>query len=145
MVDEKSVEKKELGLTAKQWELMGEVTPAKYIKKRPGRGGMTFDYVEVGYMQDLLNKTFGGMWNFEIISEVVGNAQVYVKGRLTCMIRTEFGVEKIVKENYGGSDLKKNQSGVTIDIADDLKSASSDCLKKCASMLGFAKDIYWRL
>jgi hypothetical protein len=54
----------------------------------------------------------------------------------------------ISKEQYGGSDIKKYSQGTKIgqplDIANDLKSAGSDALKKCASLFGIAQDVYWK-
>jgi len=133
--------KNQIGLSQKQWDIIGSITPADKIKQRPGRGGMTFDYVEAGYMVDLLNTTFNGLWDFEVLEQQVGNTQVWVKGRLTVWVTQEL---KIIKTQFGGSDVKKTREGIPVDIADDLKAASSDCLKKCASLLGFAKDIYWK-
>jgi hypothetical protein len=138
------------GLTdPKKEQLIIEKTPAEYIKKRPGRGGMTFNYVETGYIIDRLNKIFNYMWSFEVKEKTQNQSitQVQVLGRLTGFIvipTTPPIVQSIVKEQYGGSDVKKNQTGTPIDIADDYKAASSDALKKCASMLGVAQDIYWK-
>lgn len=135
------IKKDELGITQKQWTLIGATTPKDKIKKRPGRGGKEFDYVETGYIVELLNTTFNGMWDFEIDEQQVGASQVWVKGKLTVYLSPEM---KISKTQFGGSEVKKDREGKIVDIADDLKSASSDCLKKCASLLGFAKDIYWK-
>ena len=49
----------------------------------------------------------------------------------------------VSKEAYGGADIKQaSGGGKVIDIADDLKSASTDALKKAGSMIGIAADIY---
>jgi recombination DNA repair RAD52 pathway protein len=130
-----------IGISQKQWDIIGSKTPKDKIKQRPGRGGKTFDYVETGYIVDLLNSTFNGLWDFEIDEQEVGTTQVWVKGKLTVWITPEM---KITKTQFGGSDIKKTSEGKPVDVADDLKAASSDCLKKCASLLGFAKDIYWK-
>ena len=140
----------EVGLATKQWEAIGATTPSEFIKKRPGRGGKVFSYVETGYVIDLLNKTFNGMWEFTIEDQSVGQGQVWVRGRLTVkfpIFDKEVNVqlvESVSKTQYGGSDIKKEKStGASVDIADDLKAAGSDALKKCASLFGFAADIYW--
>jgi hypothetical protein len=74
--------------------------------------------------------------------------QVAVLGKLTGYIVIPSNppiVQAIVKEQWGGSDIKKNATtGSPLDIADDYKAASSDALKKCGSMIGIAADIYWR-
>ena len=66
--------------------------------------------------------------------------QVWVRGELTIKIQEH----TVTKGQYGGSDIKVNRGGEPVSVADDLKAAASDCLKKCASMLGIAGDIYWR-
>lgn len=115
-------------------------TPAKYIKNRAGRGGKTFSYVEVGYVIQVLNKTFGYFWDWEIDEQHSGDNQVWVKGRLTIKNPSGFSVAKTA---FGGSDIKKTANGQVIDIADDLKAASADALKKAASMIGIASDVYY--
>lgn len=135
---EKELTKTQNGITATQWKAIGAVTPPDKIKTRPGRGGKQFRYVETSYVIELLNKTFNGLWDFIVEDQQVGVNQVWVRGRLT--VKLAPGLE-ISKTQYGGSDVKKS-NGVVVDIADDLKAATSDALKKCASLMGFAADIY---
>lgn len=135
-------------------KLILEETPKQYIKIKPGRGGMQLAYVETGYMIDRLNKIFNYMWSFEIKEKQINQTmtQVAVLGKLTGYIVIPTNppmVQQIVKEQYGGSDIKKfgqghPLAGSPMDIADDFKSAASDALKKCASMLGIAADLYWK-
>lgn len=128
------------------YRLIHEKTPAKYIKRRPGAGGMMLDYVEVGYVIDILNRIFNYRWNFEVEQEVVGKEQIYVRGKLTGY-DPQTGTW-ISKTQYGGSEIKRFVTGLkvglTMDIANDLKSAASDSLKKCASLFGVAKDVFWK-
>jgi len=124
-----------------QKRLISGKTPPKYVKKRRGASGREFDYVEVGYIIDQLNKLTGFRWSFRIVDQQIGKNQIWVKGRLT--LYTEKG--KIVKEQYGSKDIAKfRESGEIISIGDDLKAAASDSLKKCASLVGIAQDIYWK-
>lgn len=142
------VKRDEIGLAQSQWQAIGAVTPSEFIMTRPGRGGKQFSYVETGYVIDLLNKTFNGMWDFTIDEQQIGNGQVWVKGKLTVKFPVYnkdgsiHSIESLSKTQYGGSDIKTS-NGSTVDIADDLKAAGSDALKKCASLFGFAADIYW--
>jgi recombination DNA repair RAD52 pathway protein len=115
-------------------------TPTKYVKSRPGRGGMSFSYVEVGYVIDQLNKAFNLAWDWDIEDQHIGKTQVWVKGKLSVYFSPEV---KITKSSFGGSQVKKDRDGNALDVADDLKAASSDALKKAASMLGVAADIYF--
>lgn len=121
--------------------VMGE-TPKDVIATRPGRGKQTFRYVPIAWFIQQLNLVFRHQWDFEILDhEVLEKVkQIWVKGKLTVI--GEDGVV-VSKTQYGGSDIKyAREGGGVIDIADDLKSASSDCLKKCATLLGFAGDVY---
>jgi recombination DNA repair RAD52 pathway protein len=125
------------------YTVLNKKTPAKFIKKRVGRGGKYFDYVEIGFVIEQLNKAFNNMWDFEIIDKQIGKDKIWVLGKLTVKFITPFGIQTISKSQFGGSDVKKS-NGVVIDIGDDLKAAASDALKKCASLLGIAKDVYFK-
>lgn len=128
-------------LNPAQLSFVNQKTPRQFIKKRPGPGGKPLSYVEVGYVISMLNQVFGFDWDFQVIDQQIGRRQVWVRGELT--VRTAH--QTIVKGQYGGAEIKINrQTDEPISIADDLKAAASDCLKKCASMLGIAGDIYWR-
>ena len=124
------------------YAVLNKKTQAKFIKKRVGRGGKYFDYVETGFVIEQLNKAFNNMWDFEIIDKQIGQDKIWVLGKLTVKFITPFGIQTISKSQFGGSDVKKS-NGVVIDIGDDLKAAASDSLKKCASLLGVAKDVYF--
>lgn len=128
-------------LTQAQLSFITQKTPSQYIKTRPGPGGVRLSYVEVGYVINMLNQVFGWDWDFKILDQQVGKKQVWVRGELT----VRAGEHIITKAQYGGADIKLNRTTQEpVSIADDLKAAGSDCLKKCASMLGIAGDIYWK-
>jgi len=126
--------------TAKQVELLASMTPEYYVLKRVGRGGKSFDYVNINYVIAKLNAIFGFNWSVEIVDKEVGKNQVYVQVRLK--VRFGDGTE-VYKDAFGGSDIKyAKRDGKAISISDDLKSAQSDAIKKAASMLGVAWDVY---
>jgi len=146
-------ERKKEAITA----LVMKRTPLDVISQRPIRGGRKADYVPTWWFVDQANALFGHNWTFEIVEQGVGERQVWVKGKL--VIRTPERMEKetrtdgtvvevrqggleIVKMQYGGHDLAKDDKGNTISIGDTLKAAASDSLKKCFTMLGIAADIY---
>ena len=121
--------------------LIEKKTPVDAVYKRPGRGGMTFDYVSGWWMIEQLNSLFNRQWSWRIDREEVGQSQVWVRGVLT--VRMAPGPDGLIsKEAYGGADIKMQGGSRIIDIADDLKAASTDALKKAGSMLGIAADIY---
>lgn len=123
-----------------QLRFITQKTPPEFVKERPGPGGMRLSYVEVGYVINVLNQAFGWDWDFRILDQQIGKKQVWVRGELT--VRSDG--REMTKGQFGGADIKFNRLGAPVSIADDLKTAASDCLKKCASLLGIASDIYWR-
>jgi len=130
-------------LNQKQLSLLLKKTPEKYVKQRPAKGGGKWNYVEVSYVQKVLNLMFGWDWDFEIVDEKVllECKEVVVKGRLTCRM----GDKTIVKTQYGNKEIIfKHATDEPLSIGNDLKAAASDALKKCASLIGIAADIYGR-
>lgn len=128
-------------LNPNQLDFILKKTPQKYIKKRPAKGGGTWDYVSVSYVEKCLNMMFGFDWDFEVIDEKVllDAGEVVVKGKLTCRSNGKV----ITKMQFGNKDIAfKRDSKTPLSIGNDLKSASSDALKKCASLIGIAKDVY---
>lgn len=128
-------------LNEKQLKIILKKTPQQYVKKRPARGGGQWEYVTGGYVKKCLNLMFGWDWDFEIIDEkiLIEAKEVVVKGRLTCRSNGRI----IVKMQYGNKDIifKKN-STEPLSIGNDMKAAATDALKKCASEIGIAADIY---
>lgn len=115
-------------------------TPDNHIYQRPAKGGGTWDYVTGTYVKKVLNYAFGWQWDFEIKNHGREGNLVWVLGRLTCHLS---GDRKIIKEQFGRADVKtKKGSNEPLDFGNDLKAATTDALKKCASELGIASDIY---
>lgn len=116
-------------------------TPNEHIYSRPAKGGGQWTFVTGVYVKKILNYVFGFLWDFEIKDKGREGDQVWVLGRLT--IKNEQGVAMIVKEQFGRADVKfKKGTEIPLDYGNDLKAASTDALKKCASELGIASDIY---
>lgn len=127
--------------TNKQLLSILQKTPAKHIHKRPAKGGGEWEYVTGTYVKKVLNYVFGWMWDFQIVDKGKEGEQLWVQGRLT--IRDKNGDIKLIKEQFGHQDLKKKKDGTGyLDYGNDLKGASTDALKKCASELGIASDVY---
>lgn len=120
-------------------------TPEKYIKERPAKGGGKWKYVSGGYVKKCLNLMFGWDWDFEIVDEqiLIESKEVVVKGRLTCRTVDDNGNSRqIIKMQYGNKDIISKKTGEPLSIGNDMKSAATDALKKCASEIGIAADIY---
>ena len=122
--------------------LLSLPTPEKYIMQREGRGGLILEYVETNYVIGRLNATFMFDWDSEIVEQIIDrdNNQIAMKVRLTA--RFADGKE-VRKDAWGGSAIKHLKDKKTmVDLADDLKSAEGDGIKKAASMIGICWDVY---
>lgn len=124
-----------------QINLLTMPTPPKFIKRRLGRGGKVFDYIEANYVIARLNATFLFDWSTEITWQDVDRKEKQVAVRLKLKVRFLDGKE-VTKEAYGSSEIKMTKTGDQVDFADDLKAAESDAIKKAASMLGIGYDVY---
>ena len=115
-------------------------TPKAHIYTRPAKGGGTWEYVTGTYVKKILNYVFGFMWDFSIVDKGREGDMMWVQGRLT--VKTKDG-RTISKEQFGRAEMKKKKDGTGyLDYGNDLKAATTDALKKCASDLGIASDIY---
>jgi hypothetical protein len=84
---------------------------------------------------------FGWDWDFEIMDEkiLIDAKEVVVKGKLTCRSNGK----TIVKMQFGNKDIMfRKGTDIPLSVGNDLKAASTDALKKCASEIGIAADIY---
>jgi hypothetical protein len=108
---------------------------AALIKCRRGAFGKQLSYVEGSEYVRRLNEAFDGEWSFDILEHHVYDAEVVVLGKLTA--------GPVVKTAFGGSGVTTNtQTGEVISLADDLKAAATDSLKKAASLLGVGLHLY---
>jgi hypothetical protein len=129
-------------ITEAQQAVLTQKTPSHVIKHRPGPGGKPLSYVEHAWVTATLNEAFGWAWSWEILEwrfiPVDDPREVFVLGRLT--IHTDKG--DLIKAQFGSSDVSRKRSGEPLSIGNELKAASSDALKKAASLLGLALDLY---
>jgi len=144
------VEKDLAAFTENQVQMIKIATPKEYVKKRKGKGGREFDYVETNYVITMLNSLFGFRWDFDVLWEVpfvdaLKQGSVTVKGKLTVydkagksLSKTQYGSQPIVFEK----DKPREPEYLAMEVGDLYKAASSDCLKKCASLFGIALDVY---
>jgi hypothetical protein len=118
-------------------EVLEKDFPEEMIKHRPGAYGKLLDYIEIANVIQRLNDSFDAQWSFDIVDQIINENEVVVLGKLTA--------EGISKMQFGGSAILKSQkSGEPLSLADDLKAAASDAIKKCASHFGVALAIYGR-
>ncbi len=116
-------------------QLLESKFPQDQVKQRNGNFGRTLDYIEGHTVIQRLNDAFDGCWSFEIVSYEIMEEEVIVKGRLSA--------EGVVKTQFGSSTITRNrENGAVVNMADDLKAAATDSLKKCATMLGVGLYLY---
>lgn len=133
------------GLNPAQAMILSQRTPADAIRYRQGRGGsQRLAYVSHAWVTRVLNEAFGFRWSWDVTDTVLfpdmhEPVEVVVRGRLT--VTTPDG-GTVVKEQFGSADVKRYKDDRVISLGDDLKAASSDALKKAASLLGVALDLY---
>ena len=153
-------------LNANQVQKIFNTTNKKYIYQKPGKGGGAFNYVRASYIRRTLDGIFGFNWDFEIVTPdetafqmAVMTGYITLKGRLTGRTQDTNGTwHTIVREQYGRAEVKfltekvNNQKvkkiddytkkPIPLDFGNDMKAAASDALKKAASQLGIAADVY---
>jgi len=106
---------------------------ADQIRTRQGRNGQQLAYVEVADVIERLNAALPS-WSFEVVSHQILDDEVVVHARLRA--------GDVVKEDFGAHEVTKSrQDGSAVCVGDDLKSAASDALKRCARLMGVALDL----
>jgi hypothetical protein len=95
------------------------------------------DYIEAHAVITRLNAVFGLDWNFEILQweRIEESDEVLVWGKLTACHH--------VKHQFGSAEITREKaSGTALSLGDDYKAAATDCLKKCATLLGVGLHLY---
>ena len=105
------------------------------VKQRRGNFGQTLSYLETSAVIARLNETLEGDWSFVVVKTLIKSDEVIVRGRLT--------IGDTVREQFGGSRITRHKdTGEILALADDLKAAASDALKKCATLAGIGLYLY---
>jgi hypothetical protein len=109
--------------------------PDEEIRTRKGTFGKELAYAGVHSYIARLNLAFAGDWSFDITEHVIQDNEVVVLGKLTAGGAT--------KSAFGCSTITTaRDSGERVSVGDDLKSAASDALKKCCTLLGLGLHLY---
>lgn len=122
--------------TPEQMAFLTEKTPESEIYQKV-KNGKNYRYVKGSYVKKVLNLMFGFAWTEQIISkeyypefnQVVVNLRLCYTGK---------DGREYFKEQFGGADLEEGKPS----LGDAFKAAATDALKKCASELGIAADVY---
>jgi len=116
-------------------------TPQAHVYERPAKGGGKWKFVTGTYVKKVLNSIFGWDWDFEVVTFDINHQakQCIVHGKLTCRVNDR----AILKTQFGRADIKyRKNTEQPLDLGNDLKAACTDALKKCASEIGVASDIF---
>jgi hypothetical protein len=118
-------------------ELLEKPFNPEQIKQREGNFGKMLDYIEGHAVVQRLNDAFDSSWSFEIIKHEIltDTDEVLVLRKLIAgdIVKTQFGSSRITRAR---------ESGEMISLADDLKAAATDALKKAATLLGVGLHLY---
>lgn len=117
-------------------ELLEKPFTPDQIKQRDGNFGK-LDYIEGHAVIQRLNDAFDSLWSFSILEHKVMTDcdEVIVLGQLRA--------DEVVKTQFGSNRITHNrETSEMVSIADGLKAAATDSLKKCATMLGIGLHLY---
>jgi hypothetical protein len=106
------------------WARLAEPFDASDIQQRPGRGGMTFDYVDARAVAQRLDDVVTPT-GWEFTCSVIPGSDI-VKGRLV--------IDGIAREDHGYPNSDSDD--------EPIKSATSDALKRCAVLFGIGRHLY---
>lgn len=112
-------------------------SPAEHKTKTIGGNDLT--YVDGETVISRLNATLGfDGWSFETGQINVLENEVWVTGKLTVYV----GERTVVREQAGGQIINRTRAGAIIELSNDIKGAVTDCLKKCATLVGVGLYLY---
>jgi hypothetical protein len=128
------------GITSKHDEISKNKTSPLYVQKREGPGGRTLEYVDEGYMRQILN-THYPLWSWEVIKyEFLGKEAVAVHGRLTII---DNGVPRKFDALAAHRIACLKSTGNFVDLGNDMKSANTEAFKvACNRLCNIADDVY---
>jgi hypothetical protein len=100
------------------------------------RGGIEVTFVSGEQVVTRLNEVLGvAGWSFRVLhQEIHAEAdEVWALGEM----EADIDGKTVTRQQFGSQKIKRSRStGVPLDLGFDLKGASTDAMKKCASWLG---------
>ena len=118
-------------------ELLEKPFDPNQIKQREGNFGKMLDYIEGHAVIKRLNDAFDANWSFAILKHEI------VKETDEVVVIGELSAGDIVKTQFGSSRITRaRETGEMISLADDLKAAATDAIKKCATLMGVGLHLY---
>ncbi len=118
-------------------QLLEQPFEPSQIKQREGNFGKMLDYIEGHAIIQRLNDAFESQWSFSIIRHEI------LKDTDEVIVLGELKAGEIVKTQFGSSQITRaRETKQIISLADDLKAAATDALKKAATLLGVGLHLY---
>ena len=118
-------------------EILEKSFGPEQIKQREGNFGKMLDYIEGHSVIQRLNDAFDADWSFTIIQHEI------LKETDEILVIGELKAGNVVKTQFGSSRITRaRESGDIISLADDLKAAATDSVKKAATLLGVGLHLY---
>jgi hypothetical protein len=100
------------------------------------RGGVEVTFISGEQVVSRLNEVLGvAGWSFRVLRHDIHPEadEAWALGELVA----EIGDRTVVRQQFGSQKLRRSRStGAPLDLGFDLKGASTDAMKKCASLLG---------
>ena len=152
-------------LNQNQIQKIWNSTPERFKYSRPAKGGGSWTYIKGSYVRKVLDSVFGFNWSFDVetslaeafeVAKMTGS--VVVKGTLKGKVKSDGEWVELTKTQFGRADVKWKMTGqapnrrkvideytgspIPLDIGNDFKAATTDCMKKCASLFGIGADVY---
>ncbi|MDP7236821.1 MAG: Rad52/Rad22 family DNA repair protein [Candidatus Latescibacteria bacterium] len=116
-------------------ELLKRPFSTDQIKHRRTSIGLMVAYLETPTIITRLNEVFNGEWSFQIVDHKFLDNDVVVLG--------EIMAGGVSKQQFGTCELQQDtEDGVVLSVGDALKAATSDALKKTATLYGIGLQLY---
>src|ERR1700737_3855085 len=100
------------------------------------RGGVEVTFISGEQVVSRLNEVLGvAGWSFRVLRHDINPEadEAWALGELVA----EIGERTVERQQFGSQKLRRSRStGAPLDLGFDLKGASTDAMKKCASLLG---------
>jgi hypothetical protein len=101
------------------------------------RAGIRIEYLTGEQVISRLLEVLGPCgWSFRILEHGINSEadEVWVLGELQLLLDPD---DRVVRQQFGSAKIKRSRSiGAPLEIGYDLKAAATDCLKKCATLIG---------
>ncbi len=136
--------KTEVNSSKTTYERLSEKFPERFIKRRLINQGTAdekvIEYIGGDKVIERLNSVIGFNWSFTIEDRIIDIeiGQIAILGRLEAVIDNI----KTVKEQWGSSAIDTYSNGKVISLGDNIKAATTDSLKKCATLIGVGIYLY---